>query len=329
MGLRFGPDFPKETYIPHAFQEATIDLGEVVMNYAVAGEESAPALLLLPAQAESWWAYEAAMQQLAADYRVYAVDLRGQGRTTRTPGRYTVDNIANDVVRFIQLVIGRPTIVAGNSSGGVVAAWLAAYAPPGLVRAVYLEDAPIFSSELTPACGNGLHQSAVSNLFWLFSTYLGDQWSIGDWEGMLAAAPSKIPRGCWHGLQNRMARRKTSRNMIRSGGAPFFPEPRRPAVVTRRYCNQPRCPCFSLTIIAGLTPLRASCTGWHRIFKSTTHVLWSKRQDSASTTNLYRTRHMPCMMLSRSCTFPFSKNGRRVWSRQMFGCRSRFGTAPK
>lgn len=193
MGLRFGPDFPKETYIPHAFEEVTIDLGEVVMNYAVAGEESAPALLLLPAQAESWWAYEAAMQKLAADYRVYAVDLRGQGRTTRTPGRYTVDNIANDVVRFIQLVIGRPTIVAGNSSGGVVAAWLAAYAPPGLVRGVYLEDAPIFSSELTPACGNGLHQSAVSNLFWLFSTYLGDQWSIGDWEGMIAAAPSKIP----------------------------------------------------------------------------------------------------------------------------------------
>lgn len=193
MRLYFGPDRPEATYVAHAFEEKQVDLGEVIMNYAVTGEESAPALLLLPAQAESWWAYEAAMKQLAAEYRVYAVDLRGQGRSTRTPGRYTIDNIANDVVRFIQLVIGRSTIVAGNSSGGIVAAWLAAYAPPGLVRAVYLEDAPIFSSELTPACGNGLNQSAISNLLWLFSTYLGNQWSIGDWDGMLAAAPSRIP----------------------------------------------------------------------------------------------------------------------------------------
>ena len=79
MRLYFGPDRPEATYVAHAFEEKQVDLGEVVMNYAVTGEESAPALLLVPAQAESWWAYEAAMKQLAAEYRVYAIDLRGQG----------------------------------------------------------------------------------------------------------------------------------------------------------------------------------------------------------------------------------------------------------
>ncbi len=71
------------------------------------------------------------MPRLAEHFEVFAVDLRGQGRSTRTPGRYTLDNMGNDLVRFIDVVIGRPTIVSGLSSGGVLSAWLSAYAKPG------------------------------------------------------------------------------------------------------------------------------------------------------------------------------------------------------
>ena len=49
------------------------------------------------------------MPRLAEHFEVFAVDLRGQGRSTRTPGRYTLDNMGNDLVRFIDTVIGRPT----------------------------------------------------------------------------------------------------------------------------------------------------------------------------------------------------------------------------
>ena len=61
------------------------------------------------------------MPLLAEHFQVFAVDLRGQGRSTRTPGRYTLDNMGNDLVRFIDVVIGRPTLVSGLSSGGVLA----------------------------------------------------------------------------------------------------------------------------------------------------------------------------------------------------------------
>jgi pimeloyl-ACP methyl ester carboxylesterase len=192
MGLHFGPDNPGETYVAHAFEEHTVDLGEVVMNYAVAGHEDAIPLLLIPGQTESWWGYEAAMQRLEADFRVYAVDLRGQGRSTRTPGRYTLDNMGNDLVRFLRIVIGRPAIVSGLSSGGVLSAWLSAYAPPGLIRAALYEDPPLFSSELTPAFGQSIRQG-LGPMFALFSKYLGDQWSVGDWQGLVAAAPTELP----------------------------------------------------------------------------------------------------------------------------------------
>ena len=132
------------------------------------------------------------MKLLGADFRVYAVDLRGQGRSTRTPGRYSLDNMGNDLVRFIQLVIARPCIVAGLSSGGVLSCWLSAYAPPDLIRAAYYEDAPLFASEVAPACGFGIRQG-YGDMFLLMSRFLGDQWSIGDWAGMVAAAPAALP----------------------------------------------------------------------------------------------------------------------------------------
>jgi pimeloyl-ACP methyl ester carboxylesterase len=189
---RFGPHNPDETYVPHAFDEHLADLGEVQMNYATVGDASKPALLLIPAQTESWWGYEQALPLLAPHFNAYAVDLRGQGRTTRTPGRYTLDNMGNDLVRFVDAVIARPTLVSGLSSGGVLAAWLSAYAPPHRIAGAHYEDPPLFASETRPAIGPGIGQS-IGPLLALFAKYLGDQWSIGDWDGLLAAVPDELP----------------------------------------------------------------------------------------------------------------------------------------
>ncbi len=192
MSFHFGPDNPAATYVAHAYEESGVDLGEVTMNYAVAGGPDKPALLLIPGQTESWWGYEKAMEHLARSFQVFAVDLRGQGRSTRTPGRYTLDNMGNDLVRFIDLVIGRPTIVSGLSSGGVLSAWLSAYAKPGTVRGCLYEDPPLFSSEVNTSCGQSIRQG-IGPMFALFSKYLGDQWSIGDWKGMQAATKKELP----------------------------------------------------------------------------------------------------------------------------------------
>ena len=181
-----------DVFVAHAFAERTVDLGEIRMNYAVAGDPSLPALILIPGQSESWWGYEAAMGLLAEHFWVHAVDLRGQGRSTWTPGRYTLDIFGNDLVRFIDLVIGRETLVSGLSSGGVLSAWLSAYAKPGQIRAAVWEDPPLFASEVAPAVGQGIHQ-AIGPIFAVWNKWLGDQWSIGDWPGLLSAMPTEIP----------------------------------------------------------------------------------------------------------------------------------------
>ena len=179
-------------FVRHAFDEDTVDLGEVRLNYATAGGPERPALVLIPGQSSSWWTYEAVMPLLAGHFQVFAVDLRGQGRSTWTPGRYTLDNFGNDLVRFMDLVVRRPAIVGGHSSGGIIAAWLSAFAKPGQVRASVWEDAPVFASETNPSCGQSIRQ-AIGPLFALWNKWLGDQWSIGDFEGMQRAFPVEIP----------------------------------------------------------------------------------------------------------------------------------------
>jgi pimeloyl-ACP methyl ester carboxylesterase len=181
-----------DVFVPHEFEEHLVDLGEVRMNYATVGDPSRPALLLIPGQTESWWGYEKAMPLLAEHFCVWAVDLRGQGRSTWTPGRYTLDNIGNDLVRFLALVVGRPAVVSGLSSGGVLSAWLSAYSLPGQLRAAIYEDPPLFGSETTPAYGHSIRQS-VGPMFALWAKYLGDQWSVGDWDGVRSAAARELP----------------------------------------------------------------------------------------------------------------------------------------
>ena len=186
------PHAPEGTFVAHEYDEQRFDTGDVEINYVTAGDTSRPALLLIPGQTESWWGYEKALGRLDEHFEAFAVDLRGQGRSSRTPGRYTLDVIGNDLVRFIDAVIGRPTIVAGLSSGGVIAAWLSAYAKPGQVVGAYYEDPPLFASELHPAVGQGIRQ-AIGPLFAVMAKYLGDQWTIGDWDGMIAALPTELP----------------------------------------------------------------------------------------------------------------------------------------
>jgi pimeloyl-ACP methyl ester carboxylesterase len=127
-------------------EEKTAQAGEVNFNYAE-GPNNGPALLLLHAQTLDWFTYSKVLPALSKRFHVFAVDYPGHGKTT-CPDNYpmTAGRIGNDLAAFIEAVIGESTFISGNSSGGLLTVWLAANRP-GLVKAVVLEDPPLFSSE--------------------------------------------------------------------------------------------------------------------------------------------------------------------------------------
>ncbi|MFW9922560.1 MAG: alpha/beta fold hydrolase [Candidatus Thorarchaeota archaeon] len=119
--------------------------GEIIMNYVV-GPDSGIPLVFIPGQSVTWEEYTLLLPILADKFHVYAVSLRGHGKSSWTPGKYTFNQLGADMTAFLKDIVGRPAIVIGNSSGGVLTAWLAANSPE-FVKAIILEDPPLFRCE--------------------------------------------------------------------------------------------------------------------------------------------------------------------------------------
>jgi pimeloyl-ACP methyl ester carboxylesterase len=130
--------------IPKGFKEKKFKTKEITMNY-VEGPDNGPPLLFIPGQMEFWQGYELVMPHFSKKYHVFAVDVRGHGKSTRTPGQYSYNIIGEDLKEFLEKVIKKPAIVSGLSSGAVLSLWLAANAPEN-VSAAISEDPPLFSS---------------------------------------------------------------------------------------------------------------------------------------------------------------------------------------
>ncbi|KAK7755137.1 hypothetical protein SLS62_002952 [Diatrype stigma] len=128
----------------YALKNASVN--DVTLSYAE-GPDNGPPIVMFHAQLLDWFSYSRVMPDLAKSFHVYAVDYPGHGQTV-TPDDYPMNanQIGGDLATFIEQEIGQPVNVTGNSSGGLLALWLAANRPD-LVQAAVLEDPPLFSSE--------------------------------------------------------------------------------------------------------------------------------------------------------------------------------------
>jgi pimeloyl-ACP methyl ester carboxylesterase len=140
----FNPFIPKVESIPKGFTEKKFNTGKVVLNY-IEGPDNGPPILFIPGQMEFWQGYKLVLSSFVKDYHVFVIDVRGHGKSTRTPGEYSYNIIGQDLKQFLQGVIKKPAIVSGLSSGAVLSLWLAANAPE-LVSVAISEDPPLFSS---------------------------------------------------------------------------------------------------------------------------------------------------------------------------------------
>src|SRR3989304_3203151 len=115
------------------------DLGGDVHWIDFGGPNGAPPIVLVHGLGGSHLNGVRVAPALAARTRVYALDLAGFGLTSAR-GRHTgVD--ANTVLlnRFLDTVVGEPTVLFGNSMGGMVSA-MSTHASPESVAGLVLVD---------------------------------------------------------------------------------------------------------------------------------------------------------------------------------------------
>jgi pimeloyl-ACP methyl ester carboxylesterase len=110
--------------------------------FDVEGPEDAPPVVFVHGiiGARSTWHDISA--DLATDHRTYCIDLRGHGGSTKG-GPYDIEHYTDDLIAFLEGVIGEPAVLVGHSLGGVVSAETI-MRRPDLVSRALLEDPPMF-----------------------------------------------------------------------------------------------------------------------------------------------------------------------------------------
>lgn len=126
-------------------KQAELENG-TILNYAESSDEqeNKTALLLIHGQGMAWEDYARVLPKLSQEYHIYAVDCHGHGSSSHDSSLYNCKTMTEDFIWFIENVISEPCVISGHSSGGILAANIAASSPENVMGLV-LEDPPFFS----------------------------------------------------------------------------------------------------------------------------------------------------------------------------------------
>jgi pimeloyl-ACP methyl ester carboxylesterase len=122
--------------------------------YVRAGQENRqhpdrPALLLVHGFGASTDHWRKNIPELSREFEVWAIDLLGFGRSTKADVAYSGDLWRDQLHEFIQTVIGRPAVLAGNSLGGYASLCTAAERPESVAGLILLNPAGPFTETQT------------------------------------------------------------------------------------------------------------------------------------------------------------------------------------
>ncbi len=109
--------FPSQPPPLHGVVHTDVRVDRNRWHVAVAGDPEAPPLLLLHGWPQHWWMWRRVIGPLAADFRVYAPDLRGFGWSDAPAGNYSKMGLAHDVERLLDVLEIDRCVVGGARLG--------------------------------------------------------------------------------------------------------------------------------------------------------------------------------------------------------------------
>jgi 3-oxoadipate enol-lactonase len=88
------------------------------------GPEGAPVVLLSNSLGTNLHMWDNQIPELAEKFRVLRYDSRGHGRSTATPGPYTIEGLSKDAIGLLDALHIGKVFFCGLSLGGVIAQWM-------------------------------------------------------------------------------------------------------------------------------------------------------------------------------------------------------------
>jgi non-heme chloroperoxidase len=110
----------------------------VKLPYVEQGDPSGVPLLLVPGYTGSWRAFEPILPFLSTSIHTFAITLRGHGGASRPQEGYTIPDFAADLVALRDVHELEAAVLAGGSSGGLIARRVAIDHPVRTLGLVFL-----------------------------------------------------------------------------------------------------------------------------------------------------------------------------------------------
>ena len=138
--------------------------GPAEINYADSLGFGSPCLLLHGSLSRWQW-FNPIIAELSKRLHLYAIDLRGHGKSGRVHNGYELKYFISDIKLFIEKHIQKKAIIFGHSIGGIIAMMLAAQHNE-YVSAIIVGDAPLSINALRSIIDTN-KESATHFIHWL------------------------------------------------------------------------------------------------------------------------------------------------------------------
>ncbi|MBT6708002.1 MAG: alpha/beta hydrolase [Chloroflexi bacterium] len=134
------------------FTERYVHTEKIALNVAEwdapAAAATAPVLVLVHGYGSNWNTWGRVVDKLAAEFKLFAVDLRGMGRSGRYGKGSSRQTWADDIADLIPRLSNVPVYLVGHSLGGWVTAAVAAEHPELVSKAILVEPYSGANSEV-------------------------------------------------------------------------------------------------------------------------------------------------------------------------------------
>ncbi len=118
-----------------------VDLGVARSHYNLQGKPGAPVLVLSNSLGTNYSMWDPQLAEFKKHFHVLRYDTRGHGQSSVTPGPYSIEQLANDVIALLDAVGLDRVHFCGLSMGGMIGMWLAAHAPDRFKKIVLCNTA--------------------------------------------------------------------------------------------------------------------------------------------------------------------------------------------
>jgi pimeloyl-ACP methyl ester carboxylesterase len=119
--------------------------GEMTLNYAE-GDDRGDPIVFIHGIGGRWQQWSQEIGLVSHAWHPYSVDLRGHGKSSNAETGYKFGDYPRDIISLLENEIDGPAVLVAHSLGAVTAIGVASRRPD-LVRAVVLEDPPVFSHQ--------------------------------------------------------------------------------------------------------------------------------------------------------------------------------------